>query len=132
MSFGYKSILVPLYGKMIELSAVDFASALTRGMQAEATVLYLSRILRPLPEDPRRRYLSMVDKGDLSKAMALLDDIFDLWQLRPFAARRPSATIVAALVVPTARAATRTTAPWAAVIARHRVDRLPETYCFAS
>ena len=76
MSFGYKSILVPLYGKMIELSAVDFASALTRGMQAEATVLYLSRILRPLPEDPRRRYLSMVDKGDLSKAMALLDDIY--------------------------------------------------------
>ena len=76
MSFGYKSILVPLYGKMIELSVVDFASAMTRQMQAEATVLYLSRILRPIAEDPKRRYLSMVDKGDLSKAMALLDDIY--------------------------------------------------------
>jgi nucleotide-binding universal stress UspA family protein len=76
MNSGFKSILVPLYGQGSDFNAVDFASVLTWEMQAEATVLYLSRILNLLPEDQRKRYLSMVENGDFNKAMAFLEDFY--------------------------------------------------------
>ena len=70
----YKSILVPYYGQVAELGTIDFTSAMTREMGAEATVLYLSRVLKQVPEDQRKRYWVKFSAGGLNPAMDDLDE----------------------------------------------------------
>ena len=79
---GYKSILVPYYGQASELGTIDFVSALSREMSAEVTVLYLSRILKKLPDDELRRYRSEYDAGGFNTAMALLDESYQAQLLK--------------------------------------------------
>ena len=70
----YKSILVPYYGQVGELGTIDFTSAMTREMGAEATVLYLSRVLKEVPEDQRKRYWAKFNAAGLNAAMDDLDE----------------------------------------------------------
>jgi nucleotide-binding universal stress UspA family protein len=79
---GYKSILVPYYGQASELGTIDFVSALSREMSAEVTVLYLSRILKKLPDDELRRYRSEYDAGSFNTAMILLDESYQTQLLK--------------------------------------------------
>lgn len=70
----YKSILVPYYGQVGELGTLDFTSAITREMGAEANVLYLSRILKEVPEAQKKRYWAIFSVGGLSAAMDDMDE----------------------------------------------------------
>ena len=70
----YKSILVPYFGQVGELGTIDFTSAITREMGAEATVLYLSRILKEVPEAQKKRYWAKFSAAGLSAAMDDLDE----------------------------------------------------------
>ncbi len=79
---GYKSILVPYYGQAGELGTIDFASALSREMSAEVTVLYLSRILKKLPDDELKRYWSEYETGGFNTAMARLDESYQTQLLK--------------------------------------------------
>lgn len=74
INIDYKSILVPYYGQVGELGTIDFTSALTREMGAEATVLYLSRILKEVPEDQQKRYWAKFKARGLNAAMDDLDE----------------------------------------------------------
>lgn len=92
MNSCYKSILVPYYGQADELGTIDFVSALSREMSAEVTVLYLSRILKKLPDDELKRYWSEYETGGFSTAMALLDESYQAQLLKDSEVARAIAT----------------------------------------
>ena len=79
---GYKSILVPYYGQAGELGTIDFASTLSREMSAEITVLYLSRILRKLPDDEFKRYWSEYETSGFNTAMTRLEESYQTQLLK--------------------------------------------------
>ena len=89
---GYKSILVPYCGQASELGAIDFVSALSREMSAEVTVLYLSRILKKLPDGELKRYWSEYETGGINTVMARLDESYQAQLLKDSEAARAIAT----------------------------------------
>ena len=89
---GYKSILVPYRGQAGELGTIDFVSALSREMNAEVTVLYLSRILKKLPDDELKRYWSEYETGGFNTAMARLDESYQAQLLKDSEVARAIAT----------------------------------------